>query len=122
MKKILEFDPRIVIPGHHDEAKLRIMEEAQNDSSRTYTECIDWSLKYLDVYEEAYNTAKNGAELVEKVNKYYGGVKAADFNIQWQAQLLFPRTAPKWLLPLPGPPGKIFLNPNGVYDGDPPKE
>jgi len=49
-------------------------------------------------------------------------VRAADFNIQWQTRLLFPRTAPEWLLPLPGPPGKIFLNPSGAYDGDPPKE
>lgn len=122
IKRLLDFDPRIVIPGHHDEAKLRILEEVQADPSRSYTECVEWSLEYLDIYDEAYHSAKNGAELVEGVNRYYGGVKAADFNIQWQTRLLFPRTAPKWLLPLPGPPGKIFLNPNGVYDGDPPRE
>ncbi len=27
ISKLLDFDPRIVIPGHHDEAKLRILEE-----------------------------------------------------------------------------------------------
>jgi glyoxylase-like metal-dependent hydrolase (beta-lactamase superfamily II) len=51
-----------------------------------------------------------------------GDVKAADFNIQWQTRLLFPHSSPEWLLPLPGPYGKIFLNPNGVFDGDPPRE
>lgn len=122
IKKLMDFDPRVVIPGHHDEAKLRNLEEAQEDTSQTYTECVDWSLKYMDIYEEAYNAAKNGAELVEGVNKYYGNVKAADFNIQWQTRLIFPLSAPEWLEALPGPPGKIFLNPNGVFDGDPPKE
>jgi glyoxylase-like metal-dependent hydrolase (beta-lactamase superfamily II) len=122
IKRLMDFDPRIVIPGHHDEPQLRILEEVHDDPSRTYTDCVDWSLKYLDVYEEAYTTAKNGTELVEGVNKYYGDVRPADFNIQWQTRLIFPRSAPEWLLPLPGPPGKIFLNPNGVFDGDPPKE
>lgn len=122
IKKLMDFDPRIIIPGHHDEAKLRILEEVHDDTSRTYTDCVDWSLRYLDVYDEVYNTATNGTEMVEGVNKYYGHVKPADFNIQWQTRLLFPRTAPDWLLPLPGEPGKIFLNPSGVYDGDPPRE
>lgn len=122
MKKLLDFDPRVVIPGHHDVEKLRVLEEVADDPSSTCTDCVDWSLHYMDVYEEAYTSAKNGADLVEGVNKYYGSVKAADFNIQWQTRLLFPRTAPSWLMPLPGPPGKIFLNPSGVYDGDPPRE
>lgn len=122
IKRLMDFDPRIVIPGHHDEPQLRILEEVHDDPSRTYTDCVDWSLKYLDVYDEAFTTAKNGTELVEGVNKYYGDVRPADFNIQWQTRLIFPRSAPEWLLPLPGPPGKIFLNPNGLFDGDPPKE
>lgn len=122
LNKLMDFDPRIVIPGHHDEAKLRILEEVHDDTSRTYTDCVDWSLKYLDVYDEAYRTAKNGVELVNGVNSYYGNVKAADFNIQWQTRLIFPQSSPEWLLSLPGPYGKIFLNPSGVFDGDPPKE
>jgi len=122
IQRIMEFDPRIVIPGHHDEAKLQIIEEVQDDTSRSYTDCIDWSLKYLDVYEELYNTARNGSELIDGVTKHYGHVKPADFGPQWQTRLLFPQSAPEWLLPLPGPPGKIFLNPDGGYDGDPPKE
>jgi glyoxylase-like metal-dependent hydrolase (beta-lactamase superfamily II) len=122
IEKLREFDARIVIPGHCDDEKIRILEEFQEDPTRTYTDCIDWSLKYLDDYEEVYNTAKTGAELVEGMTKLYPDVKAEDFAIHWQARLLFPRSSPDWLTPLPGEPGKIFLNPSGGYDGDPPRE
>ncbi len=122
IRRLLDFEPRIVIPGHHDEAKLKVLEEVQDDKKRTYTECVDWSVRYLDVYEDAYNNAKDGADLVERMNKYYGDVKAEDFALHWQARLLFPKHCPDWFTPLPGEPGKIFLNPTGGYDGDPPKE
>ncbi len=120
--RMMEFDPRIIVPGHHDQAKLRILEEVQEDTSRTYTDCVDWSIKYLDTYDEVYQAAQTGLELVDGMNKYYGDVKAEDFAIHWQARLLFPESSPDWLTPLPGTPGEIFLNPAGGYDGDPPKE
>ena len=119
--RMLDFDPRIVIPGHCDEAKLAILEEAMEDESKSYVDCVDWSINYLDYYEEVYNTATNGLELVEKMNERYP-LKAEDFAIHWQAQLLFPKSSPDWLIPLPGKPGEIFLNPQGGFDGDPPKE
>jgi len=122
IRRLLDFDPRIIIPGHHDEAKLKILEEVQEDKTRSYTDCVDWSIKYLDVYDEVYQTAKNGPEFLELMNKYYGHVKAEDFAVHWLARLLFPRTCPDWVTPLPGEPGKIFLNPDGGFDGDPPKE
>jgi hypothetical protein len=121
IRKLREFDARVVIPGHFDEPKLRMLEKAQQDTSRSYTDCIDWSLKYLDVYEDVYNTAKNGADFVKMMTKRYP-LEAEDFAIHWQARLLFPRSSPDWLTPLPGGPGKIFLNPYGQFDGDPPKE
>jgi glyoxylase-like metal-dependent hydrolase (beta-lactamase superfamily II) len=120
--KLKEFDPRIVIPGHCDTEKLQIMEEVQKDKARTYTDCVNWSIQYLERYEEVYNKAKTAMELVDGVHKHYGYVKAEDFAIHWQARLLFPKSSPAWLTPLPGEPGKIFLNPDGIYDGDPPKE
>jgi glyoxylase-like metal-dependent hydrolase (beta-lactamase superfamily II) len=120
--QLREFDARIIIPGHCDAEKIRHMEEVQENELLTYTECIDWSLRYLDNYEEVYNTARTGAEMVEKMTGYYPDVKAEDFAIHWQARLLFPHSSPDWLTPLPGKPGKIFLNPNGGYDGDPPRE
>ena len=120
--KLREFDARIIIPGHCDNDKIRLMEEVQQNGSITYTECIDWSLKYLDNYEEVYNNAKTGLEMVEAMTELYPNVKAEDFAIHWQARLLFPHSSPDWLTPLPGEPGKIFLNPRGGYDGDPPRE
>ncbi len=122
IRKLREFGARIVIPGHCDEEKIRIMEEAQADSKQAYDECIDWSLLYLENYEEVYNSARTGAEMVSAMTRFYPEVKAEDFAIHWQARLLFPRSCPDWLTPLPGKPGKIFLSPNGTYDGDPPRE
>ena len=120
--RLRDFDPRIVVPGHHDAAKLQILAEVLEDESRTYVDCVEWSVKYLEVYEEVYESAKTGAELVEGMTRYYGHVKAVDFAIHWQARLLFPESSPDWLTPLPGRPGEIFLNPAGGYDGDPPRE
>ena len=65
-----------------------------------------------DYYEDVYNTAKNGADFVEMMTKRYP-LEAEDFAIHWQARLLFPRSSPDWLTPLPGEPDKIFLNPAG---------
>lgn len=120
--RLKDFDPRIIIPGHCDEEKIRIMEEVQEDKSQTYTDCVDWSIQYLDHYDEIYSTAKSAEDLVNRVYEKYPDVKAEDFAVQWQARLLYPHSSPNWLLPLPGEPGKIFLNPSGGYDGDPPKE
>lgn len=120
--RLREFDARIVIPGHCDGAKVRLMEEVQRNGSLSYTDCIDWSIRYLDNYEEVYNTAKNASEMVETMTSLYPDVKAEDFAIHWQARLLFPRSSPDWLTPLPGRAGKIFLNPGGGFDGDPPRE
>ncbi|MBN2239837.1 MAG: MBL fold metallo-hydrolase [Dehalococcoidales bacterium] len=122
INKLREFDARIVIPGHCDAEKIRILDEARENGSISCTDCIDWSLNYLDNYEEVYNTAKTGLEMVEAMIRLYPDVKAEDFAIHWQARLLFPHSSPDWLTPLPGEPGKIFLNPQGGYDGDPPCE
>jgi glyoxylase-like metal-dependent hydrolase (beta-lactamase superfamily II) len=122
INRLREFNARIVIPGHCDNEKIRIMEEVQADCARSYDECIDWSLRYLDNYEEVYNTARTGADMVSAMTALYPDVKAEDFAVHWQARLLFPRSCPDWLTPLPGKPGRIFLSPSGTYDGDPPRE
>jgi glyoxylase-like metal-dependent hydrolase (beta-lactamase superfamily II) len=119
--RMLDFDPRIVIPGHCDEAKIKILEEVAEDGSRSYTDCVDWSIKYLETYDEVYHSAKTGKELVDRMFGHYD-LKAEDFAIHWQARLLFPKSSPDWLTPLPGKRGEIFLNPSGGYDGDPAKE
>jgi glyoxylase-like metal-dependent hydrolase (beta-lactamase superfamily II) len=122
LAQLKELGARIVIPGHCDTAKVRLMEEVQEQGSLSYTECVDWSLSYLDNYEEVYNTAKTASAMVESMTILYPDVKAEDFAIHWQARLLFPHSSPDWLTPLPGKPGKIFLNPSGGFDGDPPRE
>ncbi|MBN1189055.1 MAG: MBL fold metallo-hydrolase [Dehalococcoidales bacterium] len=120
--RLREFDARIIIPGHCDSERVRLIEDVQEKGSLSYAECIDWSLRYLDNYEEVYNTARTGLEMVEAMNRLYPDVKGEDFAIHWQARLLFPHSSPDWLTPLPGQPGKIFLNPSGGFDGDPPRE
>jgi len=119
--RLMDYDPRVIIPGHCDEAKIRILEDVMEDNSRAYTDCVDWSIKYLDVYDDVYHSAKNGKELTDMMFKYYD-LKAEDFAIHWQSRLLFPKSSPEWLTPLPGKPGEIFLNPQGGYDGDPARE
>ena len=122
IRKLREFDARIVIPGHCDGEKIRVMEEVQDGGKRGYDACIDWSLRYLDDYEEVYESARTGADMVSAMTERYPEVQAEDFAIHWQARLLFPHSSPDWLTPLPGRPGKIFLSPSGVYEGDPPRE
>lgn len=122
LDKLREFDARIIIPGHCGEAQLATIEAAKRDGSRKYSDCLDWSIAYLDVYEDIYDAAKTGAQLVEGMTEYYPDVKAMDFGVHWQARMLFPHSCPDWLTPLPGTPGDIFLNPEGSYDGDPPRE
>ena len=119
--RMMDFDPRIVIPGHHDAEKHRILEEVMEDGSRSYVDCVAWSIGYLDYYEEVYNTARTGKELMDMMFERYD-LKAEDFAIHWQAQLLFPKSCPEGLIPLPGKPGEIFLNPQGGFDGDPARE
>ena len=119
--RMMDFDPRVVIPGHCDAAKIGILEDVMEDPSRSYVDCVDWSINYLDHYDEVYATAKDGKELVDMMVKRYD-LKAEDFAIHWQARLLFPVSSPDWLTPLPGRRGEIFLNPRGGYDGDPAKE
>jgi glyoxylase-like metal-dependent hydrolase (beta-lactamase superfamily II) len=119
--RMMEFDPRVVIPGHCDAEKIAILDETSENPSKSYTDCVDWSIKYLNDYDEVYHSAKTGKEMVERVFKNYD-LKAEDFAIHWQTRLLFPKTSPDWLTPLPGKRGEIFLNPQGGYDGDPCKE
>lgn len=122
LDRLKEFDARVVIPGHGSERTMRVLERASVDESFEYTSCIDWTHEYIDFYEEVYGSARSGAELAARIRERYPDVKGNDFAIEWLARLLFPKSCPDWFAPLPGEPGKIFLNPFGHYDGDPPRE
>jgi glyoxylase-like metal-dependent hydrolase (beta-lactamase superfamily II) len=104
LKKLKEMKPRVVIPGHCSPERLNL----EDDSG------IDFTLKYLDVYDDVVSRAKTGDELVEMMEKVYPGMKAIDFGLHWQARLLFPKSCSDKLTKLPG----IFHAPNGGYDGE----
>lgn len=112
INKLREFDAQIIVPGHCSPETLHLED----------TSCIDFSLRYLDVYEEVLAAAKTGKDLVDGMERHYPGMKLMDFGVQWQARLLFPRSCPDWFAKLPGEPGRIFLDPSGRYGGEPPRE
>ncbi len=112
LQKLRELDAQVVIPGHVSLEKLALRDPS----------CIDWSLGYLDVYEEVLTHAKTGTELWEGMDKAYPGMKAMDFGVQWNARLLFPHSCPDWFPQLPGEPGTIFLDPSGTFVGEPPRD
>jgi glyoxylase-like metal-dependent hydrolase (beta-lactamase superfamily II) len=122
LHRLKEFDARVVIPGHGSEKTMAILERASQDPRFEYTSCVDWTRQYVDFYETVYETATSGVELVDRIRAQYPDVTGNDFGVEWQARLLFPKSCPEWFTPLPGEPGKIFLNPFGRYDGDPPRE
>jgi len=121
LDRLKSFEARVVIPGHCSEKVLAVLRDAAQKTSLRYS-CVDGTREYVDFYEEVYQTARTGSELVERIRARYPDVKGNDFAIEWLARLLFPKSSPKWFCPLPGPPGEIFLNPSGVYDGDPTRE
>jgi glyoxylase-like metal-dependent hydrolase (beta-lactamase superfamily II) len=112
ISKLGDFGARVVVPGHCSPETLHL----------EGTGCIDFSLKYLDVYEDVLSKAKTGEDLVAGMERHYPGMKAEDFGVQWQARLLFPKSCPDWFAKLPGKPGEIFLDPSGKYIGEPPRE
>ncbi len=123
INRLREFGARVIIPGHGSEKTMAILHNASQDKSVKYSSCLDFTLEYINFYEEeVYSKARTGAELASLITEKYRNVKGNDFTIQWLVRLLFPKSCPDSFLPLPGKPGKIFLNPFGIYDGDPPKE
>ena len=122
LDRLKEFDARVVIPGHGSDKTMDILRRVSEDASLDYTSCIDWTREYVDFYEGVYETATSGVELAARIRERYPEVTGNDFAIDWLARLLFPKSCPDWFTPLPGQPGKIFLNPFGHYDGDPPRE
>jgi glyoxylase-like metal-dependent hydrolase (beta-lactamase superfamily II) len=104
LRKLKEMKPRIVIPGHCSPEKLNL-EDASG---------IDFTLKYLDLYDSVYTKAKTGDELVEMVEKVFPNMKAIDFGLHWQARKLFPNACSDKIARLPG----VFLSPSGEDDGE----
>ncbi len=84
-------NPRVVIPGHCNPAKLHA-----DDASG-----IDFCLQYLDVYEEALAKAKTGVELAKAIDARYPGMKTMRYVVDWQAWILFPDSCTEDMSKLP---------------------
>jgi glyoxylase-like metal-dependent hydrolase (beta-lactamase superfamily II) len=104
LKKLKEMKPRVVIPGHCSPEKLNL-EDASG---------IDFTLKYLDLYDSVYTKAKTGDELVEMIEKVFPNMKAIDYGLHWQARMLFSNACSDKLARLPG----FFRAPSGEYEGE----
>jgi glyoxylase-like metal-dependent hydrolase (beta-lactamase superfamily II) len=104
LKRLKKMKPRVVIPGHCSPEKLNL-EDASG---------IDFTLRYLNLYDEVYTKAKTGDELVQMIERVFPDMKAIDFGLHWQARLLFPNDCSKKLARLPG----VFLNPSGENAGE----
>jgi len=104
LNKLKAMDPQVVIPGHCSPEKLHCADASG----------IDFTLRYLDVYEEVLAQAKTGDELVEGMERHYPGMRAVDFGVHWQARLLFPDSCSERIRELPG----IFLDPSGEFRGE----
>ena len=104
LERLKEMNPTVVIPGHCSPEKLGL-----RDASG-----IEFTLRYLDVYDEVVSKAKTGDELVEMIEKAYPGMRAIDYGLHWQARLLFPGSCSDRLTELPG----VFHAPDGGYDGE----
>jgi glyoxylase-like metal-dependent hydrolase (beta-lactamase superfamily II) len=107
LNRLREMNPRIVIPGHCSPEKLHLED----------TSGIDFTLKYLDVFDEVLPKAKTGDELVEMIEEVFPEMKAIDYGLHWQARLMFPNSCSDKLTKLPG----VFLAPNGEYQGEAPR-
>jgi len=116
IKRLRDFGARVIIPGHCSPEAYAHLGDTSSTSS------VEFSLAYLDVYEDVLSGATTGEQFVAGMDRYFPGMKTEDFGLQWQARLLFPKSSPEWFARLPGEPGDIFLDPDGNYLGEPPRE
>jgi len=97
LERLRKMGPAIVIPGH------TLFDEFSTDPTST----IDFTLNYLNDFDEILVTAKTGDELVERVEKKYP-LKGIHLALHWQARFLFPDSCSEHILPIPG----IFQDPD----------
>jgi glyoxylase-like metal-dependent hydrolase (beta-lactamase superfamily II) len=91
LEKLKKMEPAIVIPGH------TLYDEFSTDPAAT----IDFTLNYLNDFDEILATVKTGDELVERVEKKYP-LRGIHFALHWQARFLFPDSCSERILPIPG--------------------
>lgn len=96
LERLRNMDPALVIPGH----------ALRDTFSTDPTATIDYTLGYLNDFDEILATAKTGDELVERIEKKYPHT-GLRFGLHWQARFLFPDSCSDHITPVPG----IFHDP-----------
>lgn len=96
LEKLRMMNPKIVIPGHVPFDKF------STDPDVT----IDFTLQYLNDFDDILTKVNTGDELVERMEEKYP-LKAIGFGLHWQARFLFPDSCSDHITPVPG----IFHDP-----------
>jgi glyoxylase-like metal-dependent hydrolase (beta-lactamase superfamily II) len=96
LKRLRKMEPAIVIPGH------ALRDTFTSDPTAT----IDYTLDYLNDFDEILAGVKTGDELVAGIEKKYP-YTGMRFGLHWQARFLFPDSCSDHILPVPG----IFHDP-----------
>jgi glyoxylase-like metal-dependent hydrolase (beta-lactamase superfamily II) len=96
LEKLRKMDPLVVIPGH----ALFDRFTTEPDAS------IDFTISYLNDFDEILMNAKTGDEFVETVEKKHS-FTGMRFGLHWQARFLFPDSCSDRITPIPG----IFHDP-----------
>ena len=97
LEKLRKMNPKIVIPGH------AICDKFSTEPNST----IDFTLDYLNDFDEILATANTGDEFVERLTKIYP-LTGMSFGLHWQARFLFPDSCSDHITPIPG----IFHDPD----------
>ena len=97
LEKLRKMDPKIVIPGH------AVYDKFSTDPNAT----IDFTLDYLNDFDEILAAADTGDEFVERLMKKYP-LTGMRFGLHWQARFLFPDSCSEHITPIPG----IFHDPD----------
>lgn len=95
LEKLKKMAPLIVIPGH-----------APISGFSTDPSVIDYTIEYLDYFDEVLSQAKTGDEMINRVEKKYK-LKALRYILHWHIRFLFPDSCSDKILPIPG----IFRGP-----------
>lgn len=96
LERLRNMQPAIVVPGH------ALWDTFSSDPTAT----IDYTLGYLNDFDEILGTVKTGDELVERIEKKYP-YTGMRFGLHWQARFLFPESCSDHITPVPG----IFHDP-----------
>lgn len=96
LEKLRMMDPEIIVPGHVP------FDNFSTDPDAT----INFTLQYLNDFDEILEKVNTGDELVGQMEEKYP-LKTTRFALHWQARFLFPDSCSDNIIPIPG----IFHDP-----------